>query len=56
MPRKKSFDEALQGAKRMSEKYVARGPYFFFPDPEIVEIVQRGLAENELKYGKRYCP
>ena len=40
----------------MSEKYVARGPYKFYPDPEVVEVVQRGLAENELKYGRRYCP
>ncbi len=26
------------------------------PDKKIVEEVMRGLAENQKKYGKRYCP
>lgn len=58
VPREKSFDEALAGAKRMSENYVARNKrgYKFYPDPEVVEAVQVGLAQNELKYGRRYCP
>ncbi len=47
---------ALAGAKKMSEKYVEKGPYEFFPDKVTVELVQRGLAKNELLYGKRYCP
>jgi hypothetical protein len=48
--------KSLAGAKRMSEKYVEKGPYEFFPDATTVELVQRGLAKNELLYGKRYCP
>jgi len=48
--------KAYAGAKRMSEKYVERGPYVFMPDATTVELVQRGLAKNELLHGKRYCP
>jgi len=48
--------KALAGARRMSEKYVERGPYVFMPDAVTVELVQRGLAKNELLHGKRYCP
>ena len=46
-------EKALAGAKRMSEKYVEKGPYEFFGDKV---LVQRGLAKNELLHGKRYCP
>jgi|GEM_PF-490451 len=53
---KEQIQKAYLGAKRMSERYVAKGPYKFFPDPLTVELVQRGLAKNELLYGKRYCP
>lgn len=49
-------EKALAGAKRMSEKYVEKGPYEFFGDKVTVELVQRGLAKNELLHGKRYCP
>ena len=56
LQRKLSMDQALQGAKTFSEKYVERGPYEFFPEPEVVEVVQQGLAENQVKYGYRYCP
>lgn len=48
--------KSYSGAKRMSEKYVEKGPYEFFPDQTTVELVQRGLAKNELLHGKRYCP
>ena len=53
---KHTLEQAIDGAKRFSEKYVERSPYVFFPEPEVVEIVQRGLAENEVKHGYRYCP
>ena len=56
MKRKLTEEEALTGAKRFSEKYVERGPYRFFPESNIVELVQVGLAENEVKHGYRYCP
>ncbi len=54
--KEKTFDQAFDGAKRMSERYVAKGPYKFYSDPDIVETVQKGLAKNELKFGYRYCP
>ena len=56
MKRQLTQEEAFERAKRFSEKYVQRGPYEFFPDPEVVKVVQEGLAENEIKYGHRYCP
>lgn len=54
--RQKTFDEALAGTKRMSEKYVERGAFEFFPEAAVVEEVQQGLAELEVKFGYRYCP
>ena len=56
MPRQMTEEEAFQRAVSFSEKYVQRGPYAFFPDSEVVRVVQEGLAENELKYAYRYCP
>ena len=56
MKRKLTSEEALKGSKLFSEKYVERGPYKFFPEGEVVEMVQQGLAENEVEYGYRYCP
>ena len=56
MPKEITFEEALSRAKRMSEKYVERGPYEFFPLPEIVDAVQRGLAKNLVEFGHLYCP
>ena len=49
-------EEALKRAEAFSERYVARGPYEFFPVPEVVQEVQNGLAENERLSGYRYCP
>ena len=54
--KKKTFEQALKGAVKMSEKYVEKGPYEFYSDPEIVDEVQKGLAKNEVKFGYRYCP
>jgi ferredoxin-thioredoxin reductase catalytic subunit len=56
MPKEITFEQALVRAKRMSEKYVERGAYQFFPLPEIVDEVQRGLAKNLVKFGHLYCP
>ncbi len=49
-------EQALQRAVQFSERYVARGLYKFFPDPEVVKVVQKGLADNEIAHGYRYCP
>ena len=56
MPRELSESEAFDRAKGFSERYVQRGPYEFFPDAEVVRIVQEGLGENERVQGYRYCP
>lgn len=56
MPRELTPEEALERAEKFSERYVSKGPYEFFPEPEVVKEVQRGLAENEKEQGYRYCP
>ncbi len=57
MPRREiSEEEAFERAVRFSDRYVARGPYRFFPEPEVVAEVQKGLGENERVSGYRYCP
>ena len=56
LQQKLTFDRALQGTKTFSEKYVERGPYEFFPEQEVVGLVQQGLAENQVNHGYRYCP
>ena len=57
MPRRElTEDEAFERAVKFSDRYVARGPYSFFPEPEVVTEVQRGLGENERNSGYRYCP
>ena len=49
-------EEALKRAVKFSEKYVERSPYEFFPEPEVVSEVQKGLGNNERLFGYRYCP
>ena len=57
MPRRQLTDEeAFKRAVDFSEKYVQRSPYDFFPEPEVVTEVQKGLGENERLHGFRYCP
>ena len=50
------IDKAFEGAKQFSEKYVESSPYVFFPETEVVEEVQKGLALNQINHGFRYCP
>ena len=56
MEKTATFEEALKRAKRMSERYVERGPYYFFPAADTVDSVQRGLAKNLVNHGRLYCP
>lgn len=56
MTKETTFEEALARAKRMSERYVEKGSYAFFPLAEIVEEVQQGLAKNLVSHGRLYCP
>ena len=54
--KKLSYEKALEGAIKFSEKYVKRGEYEFYPDEEVVKLVQEGLAKNQVDEGYRYCP
>ncbi len=56
MAKEIAFEKALARTKRMSERYVEKGPYEFFPLPEITEDVQKGLAKNLVNHGHLYCP
>ena len=56
MPREFTEKESLDRAIKFSERYVEKGPYKFFPEPEVVRVVQEGLAENERTHRYRYCP
>ncbi len=57
MPKKElSEEQALESTIKFSERYVDRGPYEFFPEKEVVEEVQKGLAFNHRLEGYRYCP
>ena len=56
MPKEITFEEALERAKRMSQRYVEKGPYEFFSLADIVEEVQQGLAKNLVNHGRLYCP
>ena len=57
MPRRKlTQEQALDGTVKYTERYVERGRYEFFPEPEVVTEGQRGLAENQAVHGYRYCP
>lgn len=57
MPRRKlTQEQALEGTIKFSERYTERGAYELFPEPEVVSEVQRGLAENQVEHGYRYCP
>ena len=57
MPRRElTEEEAFKRAVDFSEMYVQRSSYDFFPEPEVVTEVQKGLGENERLHGFRYCP
>ena len=56
MQKEMSESEALESSVRFSERHVERGPYEFFTEKEVVEEVQRGLADNYRLEGYRYCP
>ena len=56
MPKKLTQEQAMEGTVRFSEKYVEKSGYKFFPDEEVVRLVQEGLATNQVEQGYRYCP
>ena len=45
MTRKKlTYEQALEGTIKFSEKYVERGEYEFYPEKEVVKLVQEGAG------------
>jgi ferredoxin-thioredoxin reductase catalytic subunit len=47
---------ALRRARKLVATYVEKGPYALYPDPDVVENVIVGLADNLARYGRMYCP
>ncbi len=47
---------ALARVRKFVQTYVAKGAYELYPEPEVVENVVRGLAENLVVHGRMYCP
>ncbi len=47
---------ALARAQKFVATYVAKGPYELYPEPEVVENVVQGLADNLVAHGRMYCP
>jgi ferredoxin-thioredoxin reductase catalytic subunit len=39
-----------------SEEHAAQNGIFLNPDPKFVDAVVAGLAKNEDRHGKRFCP
>ncbi|HEY8077869.1 MAG TPA: ferredoxin-thioredoxin reductase catalytic domain-containing protein [Labilithrix sp.] len=49
-------EAALRRARKFVATYVEKGPYELYPEPEVVENVVVGLAENLVAHGRMYCP
>jgi ferredoxin-thioredoxin reductase catalytic chain len=47
---------ALKRVRRFVATYVAKGKYRLYPEPEVVENVVQGLADNLALHGRMYCP
>ena len=49
-------DETLARVRKFVLSYVKKGKYTLYPEPEVVENVVVGLADNLEGHGKMYCP
>ena len=47
---------ALARVRKFVATYSTKGKYGLFPEPEIVENVVQGLADNLTAHGRMYCP
>jgi ferredoxin-thioredoxin reductase catalytic subunit len=47
---------ALRRVRKFVATYVAKGKYELYPEPEVVENVIQGLADNLVVHGRMYCP
>jgi len=53
---KSELNELKENIRNSVKRYANKKGYILNPDEEIFESVIEGLAQNRLKYGKRYCP
>jgi ferredoxin-thioredoxin reductase catalytic chain len=56
MPDDDRREAALRRARKLVATYVEKGPYELYPEPEVVENVVQGLADNLVEHGRMYCP
>ena len=49
-------DKALARVRKFVGTYVQKGAYGLYPEPEVVENVIQGLADNLAEHGRMYCP
>lgn len=47
---------ALARVRKFVATYVTKGKYDLYPEPEVVENVVQGLADNLAIHGRMYCP
>ena len=47
---------ALARVRKFVGTYSAKGKYGLYPEPEVVENVVQGLADNLVEHGRMYCP
>jgi len=47
---------ALRRVRKFVATYVEKGKYELYPEPEVVENVVQGLADNLVDHGRMYCP
>jgi len=50
------FLKEFEKTKKFANKVVKQFNWEFNPNEEVVDRVLKGLANNKIKYGKRYCP
>jgi len=55
-PEETPRDVALRRVRKFVATYVAKGRYELYPEPEVVENVVQGLADNLVAHGRMYCP
>ena len=47
---------ALARVRKFVGTYASKGKYGLYPEPEVVENVVQGLADNLTAHGRMYCP
>ena len=47
---------ALARVRKFVATYSTKGKYGLYPEPEVVENVVQGLADNLTAHGRMYCP